>query len=195
MEKIPVKLIEALKKPLPKEAVKQHPTKAYLSTIKAIYVVERLNEVFGLGGWYITNEVIESECSSKHVVVKSTFTAKEYGIVVPDIFGGNDNPDRGDAYKGACTDALTKIASYLYIGMDVYKGLADHPTTAKAEPQKQIKKLPAMDEKTFSSAKAHLVSGNSKPDAMDLILAKYTLTPDQYKALNELVINAPQNAQ
>ena len=34
-------------------------------------------------------------------------------------FGGNDNPDRGDAYKGACTDALSKCASYLGIGMDV----------------------------------------------------------------------------
>jgi hypothetical protein len=31
----------------------------------------------------------------------------------------------GDAYKGAATDALTKIGSYLEIGIDVFKGLND----------------------------------------------------------------------
>src|SRR5207247_2228312 len=30
--------------------------------------------------------------------------------------------DAGDAYKGAVTDALGKIASYLGVGIDVYKG-------------------------------------------------------------------------
>ena len=112
---------EALKVPLPAEAITPHPTKPYLSNIKAIYVVERFNDVFGLGGWSITNDVVEA--GEKMVVVKSTFTAGE--IVVKDIFGGNDNTDRGDAYKGACTDALTKIGSYLGVGMDVYKGLSD----------------------------------------------------------------------
>lgn len=120
--------IAQLKQPLPKEAVKPHPTKNYLSSIKAIYVVERLNEVFGLGGWQVVNEVVRTE--GKMVVVKSTFEAAEYGIVVRDIFGGNDNVDLGDAYKGACTDALTKIGSYLYIGMDVFKGLAEKPVTS-----------------------------------------------------------------
>jgi len=40
--------LELLKKPLPKEAVSPHPTKAYLSSIKAIYVTERFNDVFGV---------------------------------------------------------------------------------------------------------------------------------------------------
>jgi hypothetical protein len=120
MNKLSPDQIALLKRPLPSEAIKPHPTKTYLSSIKAIYVVERLNEVFGLGGWFATNEVVKEE--GKWVVIKTTFNAPEYGIVIPDIFGGNDNADLGDAYKGACTDALTKIGSYLYIGMDVYKG-------------------------------------------------------------------------
>lgn len=123
--------IALLKKPLPKEAISQHPTKKYLSSIKAIYVTERLNEVFGLGGWRIANEVVEA--GEKMIIIKATFYATDYGITIPDIFGGNDNPDRGDAYKGACTDALTKIGSYLYIGMDVYKGLADKPEMPKLQ--------------------------------------------------------------
>ena len=101
------KQIELLKSPLPKEAISQHPTRTYLSTIKAIYVIERFNDVFGIGGWMIYNEVIEP--GAKHIVVKSRFVAPEYGIIIPDIFGGNNNEDRGDAFKGACTDALTKI--------------------------------------------------------------------------------------
>lgn len=133
MDKIPADLIKKLREPLPKEAVKPHPTKTYLSTIKAIYVVERFNDVFGLGGWNVSNEVVET--SEKFVVVRSTFSAPEYGIVVKDIYGGNDNPDRGDAYKGACTDALTKIGSYLYVGMDVFKGLSERG----AEPEKPAK--------------------------------------------------------
>src|SRR3990167_10271850 len=125
-------IINKLKAPLPSEAITQHPTKSYLSTIKAIYVVERFNEVFGLGGWFINNEVIKQE--GKMIVVKSTFICEKYGIQIPDIFGGNDNDDLGDAYKGACTDALTKIGSYLYVGMDVYKGKhhSAHKTEGKA---------------------------------------------------------------
>ena len=46
MEKLTPAQLELIKKPLPPEAVKPHPTKTYLSSIKAIYVTERLNEVF-----------------------------------------------------------------------------------------------------------------------------------------------------
>ena len=42
---------EALRMPLPSCAVSKHPTKTFLSSIKAIYVTERLNEVFGIGTW------------------------------------------------------------------------------------------------------------------------------------------------
>src|SRR5205085_8066704 len=84
-----------------------------------IFVVERLNDVFGLNGWKVVNEVVES---GQMVVVKATLTVPKYGITV-EQFGGNNNFDRGEAYKGACTDALSKCASYLGVGMDVYKGL------------------------------------------------------------------------
>lgn len=109
----------ALNRPLPAEAVKPHPSKTFLSTIKIPYVTEVLNEVFGVGGWQIRTEV--AEAGEKMVVVKTTFTAEEYGIHY-ECYGGNDNIDRGDAYKGAVTDAMTKIASWMGIGADVFKG-------------------------------------------------------------------------
>jgi len=112
-----------LKEPLPREAVSPNPQKPGLSVIKVIYVVERLNEVFGLNGWHVDNEVVET---GRMVVVRATLAIPRYAIAI-EQFGGNDNPDRGDAYKGACTDALSKCASYLGIGMDVYKGLYENP--------------------------------------------------------------------
>lgn len=118
---------ELLREPLDPKAISQHPTKKFLSTIKAIYVVERLNQVFGTGEWKTKTEVVqivEKQDKPTMVVVKSTLTVNEMNVEV-EAFGGNDNADLGDAYKGAATDALTKIGSYLGIGIDVFKGLSD----------------------------------------------------------------------
>jgi len=120
--------------PLPAEAIKQHPTKTFLSTIKPIYITDRLNEVFGIGQWQTkTENVLVNDNGT--VVNKTTLIIEEYGIYY-ECFGGNDNGgsgskgfDLGDAFKGATTDALNKIASYLGIGIDVYRGKQSHNTT------------------------------------------------------------------
>lgn len=113
--------------PLPSEAIKPHPTKTFLSTIKPIYVTDRLNEVFGIGGWQLRTENILVNDNGT-VVNKVIFTVPEYDIYY-ECFGGNDNGgqtskgfDLGDAFKGATTDGLTKICSYLGIGIDVFRG-------------------------------------------------------------------------
>lgn len=123
---------QQLDMPLPPEAVSPHPTKSYLSSIKAIYVTERLNQVFGVGAWRIRSEQVAHE--NKMVVVKVTFEIPEYGIYY-ECYGGNDNTDLGDAHKGAVTDALTKIGSWLGIGAAVFKGLAKQgPKTTTPTP-------------------------------------------------------------
>lgn len=133
MELITKGMREALRKPLPSEAISRHPTKTFLSSIKAIYVTERLNDVFGIGGWKTKVEHIVSEMAQKAnkngvhpvmVVVKLTFEIPEYGIYY-ESYGGNDNEDLGDAFKGATTDAITKVGSFLEIGIDVFKGKGD----------------------------------------------------------------------
>jgi Rad52/22 family double-strand break repair protein len=128
-----------LKEPLPREAVSPNPQKPGLSVIKVIYVVERLNEVFGLNGWHVDNEVVET---GRMVVVRATLAIPRYAIAI-EQFGGNDNPDRGDAYKGACTDALSKCASYLGIGMDVYKGLYESPGAGRQNGASTAPQTPA----------------------------------------------------
>jgi hypothetical protein len=137
MTKITEDMRAKLRAPLPSEAISKHPSKQYLSSIKAIYVTERMSDVFGVGGWRYSVEKV-SEGENGMVVVKVTYKVPEYDVYF-ECFGGNDNGgtgnknfDLGDAYKGATTDALTKIGSYLEIGIDVFKGKA---STAGAPPE------------------------------------------------------------
>ncbi len=151
---LPPEMMHALYAPLPPEALKPHPTKDYLSSVKAIYVIERLNQVFGIGAWTYSTEVIEQsqprlvpdpkkagEMKEKPgmIVVRVVLTVSEFEISL-EQFGGSDNEDRGDAYKGAVTDALSKIASYLGIAMDVYKGFG--PTRGNPRPQRAAAPAP-----------------------------------------------------
>lgn len=128
---------EALDRRLPDEAVSQHPTKKFLSSIKSIYVTERLNEVFGVGSWRVETDIVER--AERMVVVKLRFSIPEYGIYY-ECFGGNDNVDLGDACKGATTDALTKVCSWLGIGAEVFK---DKQTGAGASPQSSVQRQSA----------------------------------------------------
>lgn len=113
------KIEDILTRKLPDEAVKKHPSKTYLSVIHPMYVIDVLNEAFGIGRWQYKTEPVNFV--GKFAVVKGTLIVPEHGIHI-EQFGGNDNADVGDAYKGASTDALTKIASYLGVGAMIYKG-------------------------------------------------------------------------
>lgn len=146
---LPLKSDEQLKAelrvPLPKEAIKAHPTKTYLSSIKAVFVTERLNNVFGTGGWTLKTNM-EYIGDKGMIVNKTIIEMPDYGFYY-ESFGGNDNGgensknfDLGDAYKGATTDGITKIGSYLEIGIDVFKGLVAPPAGDK-------KDLPWLNEK------------------------------------------------
>lgn len=159
--------IDLLNRPLPAEAVTPHPTKKFLSSIKSIYVTERLNDVFGVGRWRIKSEVVENH--DKMVVVKAIFIVPSYGIEY-ECYGGNDNADRGDAYKGATTDALTKIGSWLGIGADVFKGLHDKtakPTTTaqQPKPRKAVTAIELDNEKTCNALLSWAYAAkNAHPD-------------------------------
>lgn len=154
-KKLTAEQVAMLQEPLPAKALKPHPTKAFLTTINSIYVTERLNQVFGVGSWSVKPEVQEAD--AKMVVVKTTLTIPEYGIYY-ECYGGNDNADRGDAYKGAVTDAITKIGSWLGIGAEVWKNEAGKQTAPKAQPQPQKSAKPARKPLTLEQVQA-------KPDA------------------------------
>ena len=113
---------------MPKQALRELPHKKGMTAITPIYVTERLNEAFGLGGWQFEPEIISD--SEKMVIIKGVLTVPTMNIRIVQ-FGGNDNRDRGDAYKGAATDALTKCGSYLGIGAHVWRD--DEPSETETE--------------------------------------------------------------
>lgn len=185
--------IDLLNLPLPHEAVTPHPTKKFLSSIKSIYVTERLNAVFGVGRWRIKTEIVEN--SDKMIVIKTFFSVPEYGIEY-ECYGGNDNSDRGDAFKGATTDAITKIGSWLGIGADVFKGKhsAQAPKAAAtpAQPRKKITDATLDDRATCDSLLAYSTRDYNKSadkasyNAAKRLALNYDITEDVMQRYNEI---------
>ena len=109
---------EILNRDLPSAALKLLAHKPGMTAITPIYVTDRMNEAFGIGGWQFEPEVIND--SDKMVIMRGVLTIPSINARIVQ-FGGNDNRDRGDAYKGAATDALTKCCSYLGVGAHVWR--------------------------------------------------------------------------
>lgn len=130
MEDIPDKLVvsdemrEKLREDFPQEAYKQHDSKKYLTTLSAMYVVERLNDVFGIGRWNLVHNVVND--NGKYVLMSGQLMIIDYDCSIPIQFGGHATTGTGkeiaDGYKSAITDILSKSASYLEIGIDMFKG-------------------------------------------------------------------------
>lgn len=132
-----------LQAPLPAWAIKPHPTRSNLSVIHPMAVIDRLNEVFGTGKWQFTTEFIS--CDKAIQKTKSGdreiyISAVKGRVAIPSLeiileqYGGSTNDDKGDALKGGGTDALTKIASYLGIGAEIYKGKGNVAPKAENTP-------------------------------------------------------------
>lgn len=192
MEKVTKEMREALRMPLPVGAVTKHPTKTFLSSIKAIYVTERLNDVFGVGSWQIkVNHVTTTDKSM--VVVKVEFSIPEYGIYF-ECYGGNDNGgensrnfDLGDAYKGATTDALTKIGSYLEIGIDVFKGLGNTAPAPQQQPKKWLNITDSNGSDTIEWLNVITAINHRKITTIDDIKKHYSLSKEVEVKINELL--------
>lgn len=179
--------------PLPPEAIKPHPTKSYLSTIKAIYVTERFNEVFGIEGWSIRTDVIHwfEKTSAKGrieytVMAKTSFTA---GSIYHECIAGSTNEDLGDAAKGATTDAITKIGSYIGVGIDVFKGgtnVAANKAAPKAPAPAKPKAPKKLEELTPAHKSWEYVKDRVKGGVpIETIKQSFRLTEETIKLLNE----------
>lgn len=158
--------------PLPPEAIAAHPRMAGLSTIKGIFVTERLNQVFGVGAWVVKTDLsapITSAIATTRdgrerleytAVAKTIFTVPAHDIYY-ECIASSTNSDPGDAAKGATTDAITKIASWIGIGIDVYKG--KHPVVTKPananllDLNDKLGLVPAYDDLTAATLKADFI--------------------------------------
>ena len=122
--RLPKEYREKLSSALPREAIKTHPTKTFLSTIKQIFITERLNDVFGIGGWDFEHNILgiydnDTYTRTKtksgkvsNVIVAGRLYAREVDLYTPLQYGGGDiegyNTDPSDGFKGAVTDCMSK---------------------------------------------------------------------------------------
>jgi len=158
--------------PLPPEAIAAHPRMAGLSTIKGIFVTERLNQVFGVGAWVVKTD-LSSPITSAIATTRDGRERLEYTAVAKTIFtvpahdiyyeciASSTNSDPGDSAKGATTDAITKIASWIGIGIDVYKGkhgAAPKPANANLlDLNDKLGLVPAYDDLTAATLRADFI--------------------------------------
>ena len=115
-------LFEKLREPFPREAHDVDNSRGFpLTSIKAQWIVERLNEVFGIFDWEFVPDFEQTEKGVRCFGVlqvhseSSTRTVKATGW---SAWKRNE----GDTFKSCYTDSLTKAASYIGVGNDVFKG-------------------------------------------------------------------------
>lgn len=135
-------IVKKLNKPFPKEAESTDPARGFTG-IKTPYVIERLNEVFGLCGQGWTFEITHLDVQENLVIatVQLQYVIGEEWSK-PIVASGDMAVIRervGDSIKGAVSDAIKKAASYLGVGLDAYKGLLNgsqkQPTKRRAPPR------------------------------------------------------------
>lgn len=154
-----------LRSPLPDEAITQNPAKPFLSAIKPIYIVERLNDVFGVGSWSTKVELLSMKDDGT-TLVKTCLDIPEYNIHI-EQFGGHQDKDIGDSAKGSATDALTKCASYLEIGIDVFRGKQTHNNSQSNPANQPIQQKPSSNNNTNNGMFNNNTNNNNTTERID----------------------------
>lgn len=92
-----------------------------LTSLKAQYITERLNEVLGIGNWKLDGDWDITD-DGVLFVGELSYTVDDKTYTTGKVPGYSDSDNLGDAFKGARTDCLSKAASYLGVGNEMYKG-------------------------------------------------------------------------
>ena len=169
--------MDLLRAPFPEEALRADTSRGFeLTSIRAAYVIERLNDVFGLCGigWRYVHSPFEECATDSGYLEIITEVALQYRFEATDdqvgckrvvwdgetrawayrdgassrdwsepVFAcGGKGVGRGgapytDARKSAVTDGLTKAASMIGVGHEVFKGLIPAPNGNRRKPRKR----------------------------------------------------------
>ena len=169
MEKTDIKLdfkalYLELSKPLTKNAIQRSKgadtKKGYDTTGYGYqFIVNRFNEVLGIGAWNWSFEEIERaegvyKSGTKFISItgKATITVSlPDGEISHSEYGGHQSSNLTDALKGASTNALKKTASFFGVGKDAFEGSIDEDN----QDQPEIKK-PATNSKPKTDDQATL---------------------------------------
>lgn len=131
-------IYQKLTKKFPNDAISTDSSRGFdLTSIKAQYVVERLNEVFGIAGWSLHGEFKPAD---RGILFIGELTLKTLNHSVQAIGFSLIKKVLGDSYKSARTDALSKAASWIGVGNEIFKGHGNIEA-ADTEDEKEAKKF------------------------------------------------------
>ena len=160
-------LYAKFKADFPAEAYSSDRSRGFaLTSLKAQYIIERLNESIGFSNWRLdgkyreirddeTNELQGVLFEGHLVLFLGDYMDLSNGDIAQHIVPtigyheaytldqkGNKKPKLiGDVYKGARTDALSKGSSYLGIGNDMFKGkVSTSGAVSGRDDKKEVKK-------------------------------------------------------
>lgn len=132
-------IYNGLKAPFSDDAYSVDSSRGFnLTSIKAQYVVERLNEVCGMDGWELTGDYTPVDGG---VLFMGTLIINDghRGHKQQSVGFAAIKKNIGDAYKGAKTDALSKAASLFGLGNEVFKGNVAPPIKKPAKSVRAVK--------------------------------------------------------
>jgi len=131
-----------------KELSKEFPPEAYsvdssrgfnLTSLKAQYIKERLNEVFTVWGWEFEEQFKPLDDGSMLCHGKLTVKTLDDLPIIREVTAmgfSQKKKNTGDVYKSASTDSLSKCASYIGVANDAFKGLIDPDSISNNAPRK-----------------------------------------------------------
>lgn len=148
------RVYQALSRPFPSDAIqrtkKADTKKGYDTTgVGYQFVVNRLNEVVGIAGWFYDYKVLSSEKGTfgsgrpyHDITVELSLeirfpmlTDSEKSIVSRRVcVGGHIGGTHADALKGAITNALKKTAAMFGVGKQAYEGTLDDDAEWAGDP-------------------------------------------------------------
>ena len=151
------KLYQQLSQPFPEEAIERtdgrQTGKGYSTTgIKAQFIINRLNEVLGIGGWRTHRKIAVKELTTSsgrkayEAVCDLVLELGEWidGTFVPFAEaladGGHVSVSEADARKGSFSNALKKAAAAFGAGRQAYEGTIDDdnvPSDEQHQPAQQ----------------------------------------------------------
>lgn len=137
-------LFNKLRAPFGKDAYSSDTSRGFaLTSLKAQYVLERLNEVLGFMNWSHGGEYEVQDDGS--VLFKGALVVNLDGRTNK-FFGVGFSAKKkniGDAYKSAKTDSLSKCASQIGVGNEAFKGLVDPKTFEVKATGSNVESTPA----------------------------------------------------
>ncbi len=153
------KIYAALAAPFPEEAIERtdgrQTGRGYsTSGIKAQWIVDRLNQVLGLGSWRVHREVKVREITTSSgrrayeavcdlILEFGSWENGKFEVWAEALsYGGHVAMLEGDASKGAFSNSLKRAAAFLNCGSAAYRGELDEDVPADADMEVQLPPAP-----------------------------------------------------